>query len=74
VVILDMPPPDEAAVVLPTVKMDPRSRVKLVILELAFKDDSGVSIPFVPYPVSCTPVVGLNLIKQPEVELDPVAL
>jgi len=54
--------------------MDPRSRVKLVIEELAFKDDSGVSIPFVPYPVSCTPVVGLNLIKQPEVELDPVAL
>jgi hypothetical protein len=69
-----MLPADEAPVLLPTVKMDPRSRVKLVILELAFKDDSGVSIPFVPYPVSCTPVVGLNLIKQPEVELDPVAL
>ena len=72
-VILGMLPPDEAPFVVPIAKMDPRSRIKVSIPELTLKDDSGVIIPFVPYPVSCTPVVVLNLSKQPELELDPVA-
>ena len=73
-VILDMLPDDEAPIVLPIAKMDPRSRIKAVIKELgAFKDDRGLRIPLVPYVVSCAPVVLSNRSKQPELVVDPVA-